>query len=407
MLHCSAVLELEEALARILAAVPQPETERVPLSAAHQRFTAERVLAPIDLPSFTNSSMDGYAVRAADTAQARPEAPARLRIAGKVPAGSVYPQTLRAGECVRLFTGSPLPDGADAVVMQEDTRTSASELDTISVLTPVQEDENVRCRGEDVPKGAMLIERGEALTIGKLSLLAATGLDTIAVGRRPIVGVLATGSELQEPGEILVPGQIYESNRVGLAALIVRTGAQPMIFAIVRDAFEETRAALQHAFDTSDALVTSGGVSVGEMDFIKSAVEKNGGELDFWKVAVKPGRPFVFGKYRQKLLFGLPGNPVSALVTFLLLVRPALLRWQGAVDVSLPSAPAVLAETLINDGTRRHFFRVKLENDGTVRSTGLQASHALGSLAVANGLIDVPPQTRLEAGSKIRVLRWE
>jgi molybdopterin molybdotransferase len=407
MLQCSLVLELEEALARVLAAVPPPETESVPVSGAHERFTVEGVLAPIDLPSFTNSSMDGYAVIAADTAGAGPETPARLRMTGRVAAGMVFRGELRAGECVRLFTGSPLPDGADAVVMQEDTQTHASEPDQISVLAPAQAGENVRSRGQDVAKGAVLVESGAELTAGRLSLLAATGVADIAVGRRPVVGVLATGSELQEPGEALAPGQIYESNRAGLAALIRRAGAKPKVFAIVKDVLEETRAALQQAFGTCDALVTSGGVSVGEMDFIKSALEGNGGKLDFWKVAIKPGRPFVFGQYQQKLLFGLPGNPVSALVTFLLLVRPALLRWQGAADVALLSCPGLLAEALVNDGTRRHFFRVKLESDGTVRSTGLQASHALGSLAAANGLVDVPPETRLEAGSKVRVLRWE
>ena len=213
-----------------------------------------------------------------------------------------------------------------------------------------------------------------------------------------MVGLLATGSELQEPGQPLAPGQIYESNRIALAALMQRAGAVPRTFPLVADALAATSLALADAFNQCDAVVTSGGVSVGEMDFIKRAFEQIGGELEFWKVAIKPGRPFVFGRCRGKLLFGLPGNPVSALVTFLLLVRPALLRWQGATDVSLPAHPGVLAEPLANDGERRHFMRVKVDPTGKVRSAGVQASHVLSSVAAANGLVDVPPNTTLACG---------
>ncbi len=173
------------------------------------------------------------------------------------------------------------------------------------------------------------------------------------------------------------------------------------------DALGATRLALTEALDQCDAVVTSGGVSVGEMDFIKSAFEQTGGELQFWKVAIKPGRPFVFGRWREKLFFGLPGNPVSALVTFLLLVRPALLRWQGAADVSLPAHPGVLAEPLDNQGERRHFMRVIVDASGRVHSAGVQASHVLSSMAAANGLVDVPANTTLPAGAAVPVLRWD
>ena len=182
-----------------------------------------------------------------------------------------------------------------------------------------------------------------------------------------MVGLLATGSELTEPGQPLAPGRIYESNRTALAALMERAGAVPKTFPLVADVLAGTSQALADAFNQCDAVVTSGGVSVGEMDFLKRAFEQIGGKLEFWKVAIKPGRPFVFGRYRGKLLFGLPGNPVSALVTFLLLVRPALLRWQGATDVSLPAHPGVLAEPLANPGERRHFMRVKVDPSGKVR----------------------------------------
>jgi molybdopterin molybdotransferase len=222
-----------------------------------------------------------------------------------------------------------------------------------------------------------------------------------------VVGLLATGSELTEPGQPLAAGRIYESNRAALAALVARTGAVPKTFPIVADVLDGTRQALAAAFNQCDAVVTSGGVSVGEYDFLKRAFEQIGGELAFWKVAIKPGRPFAFGRLRGKLLFGLPGNPVSALVTFLLLVRPALLRWQGATGVSLPAHPAVLVEPLANQGERRHFMRVKVDSAGKVYSTGIQASHVLSSLAAANGLVDVPAHTTLAAGSAVAVLRWD
>ncbi len=401
------MLQLEEALAQILAALPPPTPERVPLSEAHGRVLSERVLASIDLPPFDNSSMDGYAVRAEDVAAARPDSPVRLRLAGRVAAGEAGSVEVTAGSCVRLFTGSPLPRGADAVVMQEDTRIEPGAPAEVSVLDRAAPWENVRLRGEDVKRGAVLAEAGEEVTVGRLSLLAAAGLTHLSLGRRPVVGLLATGSELREPDQPLAPGEIYESNRLGLAVLTQRAGAIPKVFPLVADEPAATRRALLEAFSQCDAVVTSGGVSVGEMDFIKGAFEQAGGELQFWRVAIRPGRPFVFGRWGEKLLFGLPGNPVSALVTFLLLVRPALRRWQGAADISLPAQPGLLAEPLTNRGERRHFLRVRMARDGGVFSAGLQASHALSSLAAANGLVDVPPETTWPAGTAVQVLQWD
>jgi len=401
------MLEFEEALARVLAAVPAPTHENVSLNEAAGRVLAERIRSPLDLPSFDNSAMDGYALRAADVASAKPDSPVRLRLAGKVPAGETFEGQVTAATCVRLFTGSPLPPGADAVVMQEETRVEPNTAGEVLVLAPIRPGENVRLRAEDVKQGSTLAEAGELLTAGRIGLLAAVGLPSVLAGRRPVVGLLATGSELQEPGQPLAPGRIYESNRIALAAVLKLAGAIPAAFPLVADVLVATRTALAEAFSQCDAVVTSGGVSVGEMDFIKHAFEQMGGELQFWKVAIKPGRPFAFGCYRGKLLFGLPGNPISALVTFLLLVRPALLRWQGASDVSLPVHAGVLAEALVNHGERRHFMRVKLDPAGRVRSAGKQASHVLSSMAAANGLVDVPPDTTLAAGAAVPVLRWD
>ena len=401
------MLEFEAALEQVLAAIPWPTRQNVSLSEAAGRVLAERIRSPLDLPSFDNSAMDGYALRAADVASAQPSSPVSLRLVGKVPAGDTFAGKVTAGTCVRLFTGSPLPPGADAVVMQEETRVQPNAASEVLILASVAPGENVRLRAGDIRQGSILAEPGELLTAGRIGLLAAVGLSAVPVGRQPVVGLLATRSELQEPGQPLEPGRIYESSLLALAALLKRAGAVPVTFPVVADVLAATSTALAEAFSQCDAVVTSGGVSVGEMDFIKHAFDQMGGELQFWKVAIKPGRPFVFGRYRDKLLFGLPGNPVSALVTFLLLVRPALLRWQGATDVSLPVHPGVLAEPLVNHGERRHFMRVRLDPAGKVHSAGTQASHILSSMAAANGLVDVPPNTTLAAGAAVPVLHWD
>ncbi len=399
------MLPYEDALSRILAALPPPSSETVPLSQALGRVLAHAVDSPLDLPPFDNSSVDGYAVRAADVAAAAAGAPVRLRVGGRVAAGESFQGEVRSGTAVRLFTGSPLPEGADAVVMQEDTR--SPESGEVVVLAGVQPGENVRNRGEDIRTGAPLLKAGDILTASRLSLLAAVGLAGVSVGRRPALGVLATGSELREAGSALARGQIYESNRLGLAALAQRAGAVPAVFPLVPDDFEATREALVTAFKECDLVLTSGGVSVGEMDFVRRAFTEAGGELQFWKVAIKPGRPFVFGRWANKFLFGLPGNPVSAMVTFQLLVRPAVRRWQGATDLAPPAQAGVLAEPLANSGDRRHFLRVRLDPDGNVYSAGLQASHALSSLAAANGLVDLAPGQVLPRGAAVRVLLWD
>ncbi len=401
------MLELEDAQARILAAIPEPRSESIPLVQAHGRIAAERIFAPINLPVFDNSSMDGYAVRSEDVVSAKPELPVRLRLAGRAAAGEVFQGLLGPGECVRVFTGSPMPHGADAVVMQEDTRIDGVQPGDVLVLDSARPWENVRFRGEDVKDGSIVANAGEHLTATRLALLAALGVANVNVSRRPVVGLLPTGSELREAGQPIAPGQIYESNRAGLSALLTGMNCIPRILPIVADARNQTVAALKSAFAETDCVVTCGGVSVGEMDFVKSSFEELSGELQFWKVAIKPGRPFVFGRIKNRFLFGLPGNPASAFVTFLLLVRPALLHWQGAKNVGLASSPGILAETLSNSGERRHFMRVTMDLSGRVRPAGMQASHALSSLAAANGLIDVPPKTALPAEMKVNVLRWE
>jgi molybdopterin molybdotransferase len=265
----------------------------------------------------------------------------------------------------------------------------------------------VRLAGEDVKEGTLLARSGERITAARLALLGATGIDHIAVARQPVIGILSTGNELVEAGRPLAAGEIYESNRAVIAALVASAGGVARLFPLVRDTLEETRSALATAFGACDAVITTGGASVGEHDLVKAALESLGGSLEFWKVAVKPGKPFLFGRWRDKTLFGLPGNPVSAFVAFLLLVRPAILKMQGAAELSLPCHPALLAEDIHNHGDRRHFMRAVVDAQGHVRSAGLQASHALSSLAAANALLAVPPRTVWPAGRQVEVLRWE
>lgn len=401
------MIALEEAVSRILGSLPEPVGEHVPLVECAGRFLATDITASLALPPFDNSSMDGYAVRAADVVAATAERPVILRVVGKIPAGGDSRYLVRTGECARLFTGSPVPAGADAVVMQEDTRVVAGSPDQIQICDQAVAGENVRRCGEDVPLGAVIGLAGEALAPGRVALLAAQGLREITVGRRPVVGLLATGSELRSAGESLAPGQIYESNRAMLTPLIARAGGLPRVYPLVPDTIEATRAALDLAFAECDLVVTSGGASVGEMDLVKAAFATLGGELGFWKVAIRPGKPFLFGRCGAKFLCGLPGNPVSAFVTFLLLVRPALLRWQGAHQIGLRVRHGVLAEALQNRGDRSHFLRVRVDEAGVVRSAGPQASHALGSLAEANGLLDLAQGAVRAKGESVQVLGWD
>ena len=372
--------------------------ESVLLAQAAGRVLAKDVAAAVNLPRFDNSAMDGYAVIAAEARRG-----AQLQCVGEVPAGTAFEGILQSGQCLRIFTGSPMPTGANAVVMQEDTCVKADRVEIIDGVKPF---EHIRLRGEDVKEAEPIGHAGEVMHAGRLQLLGAAGVSRVEVYRRPIVGVLATGDELRELGEALGEGGIHESNRLALAELIRETGAEARVYPLVNDTLDATKAALQQAFDECDAVVTSGGVSVGEHDYVKPALEALGGELDFWKVRIKPGKPFVYGRLRGKPLFGVPGNPVSAMVTFLVLVRPGILKLNGATDLELPAHPGVLADPLVNRGDRRHFMRVRVDVAGQVHAAGLQASHAVGPLGQANALVDVPPETTLAEGASVTVLRF-
>lgn len=398
---------LEEALVKILDSVKPLRVEMVPLSDALGRIAAAKVLSPVNLPPDDNSSVDGYAVLSEDLNAAASGTPVALTLAGYSPAGGAYLGTLEPGTCVRVFTGSVVPPGADAVVMQEDVKPQPGRPRNILFFSQVKRWENIRFHGQDVKKKEALLGLREKLTAARLGLLAAAGMDQVLCFGQPVVGLIATGNELREADQPVEPGAIYESNRVVLSALARQAGAAPRVFPLVSDDLKATKLALENAFSCCDAVVTTGGVSVGEMDWVRSAFTQIGGLLEVSNVAMKPGKPFAFGRREGKLFFGLPGNPVSALVTFFLLARPALLRLQGARDVRPPRQPATLAEALENRGDRRHFMRVTIDAEGHARSAGKQASHILSATARSHGLVDVPPNTTLAAGSVAQVLRWD
>jgi molybdopterin molybdotransferase len=400
------MLSIKEALSRILAAVAPLPAETIGLADAFARIAADPVFSQVNLPPSDNSSVDGYAVRATDLVAASAGSPVTLELAGFSPAGKTFLGTLEAGACVRVFTGSVLPRGADAIVMQEDVKTQTEHPRKVLFFEKVRTWENVRFLGEDVKQNDELMQPGEKITAGRVALLAAAGIGQVRCHRQPVVGLLATGNELREAGETLEPGAIYESNRLSLSVLAGQAGAIPKILPLVTDDLALTKSALEQAFANCDVVVTTGGVSVGEMDWVRTAFAEIGGQLDFWNIAMKPGKPFAFGRREGKLFFGLPGNPVSALVSFFLLVRPALIRLQGFEHILPALDLAILGEPLINDGDRGHFVRVAL-HAGEAKLAGKQASHILSSTARSNGLVEVPANSTLPLGAKVRVLRWD
>jgi molybdopterin molybdotransferase len=386
-----------EALARILEAVPATlKTETCDLWTAGDRVLASDVYATVPLPRFDNSSMDGYAVRAAEAVEG-----ARLIVRRTQAAGPAAGHELVPGEAIRIFTGAPIPAGADAVVMQEECDRSG---DAIMVRTRVLPGENVRRAGDDLSAGQKICTAGTPLQSPQLALLASQGICRIKVHCRPEVAVIATGNELRAPGDVLGPGEIFESNRVMLADLVRRAGAAPCPLPVVPDLPETHDEAFLQA-QRKDVIVVAGGVSVGEKDLVKPSLRRLGGKVDLWRVAVRPGKPFMFGKLGQVPVFGLPGNPVSAFVTFLLFVRPALLKMGGRTRFQDPGIQAEASEELRNPGGRPHYLRVSLR-DGVVRLTGRQESHAVFGLSQANALARLEPGQVVPAGSRIPVIRF-
>ena len=388
-------LTYDEALAQLLAAArPIADTETIATLDAQGRALAAAQRSAIDVPPHDNSAMDGYAVRAADVVKQGCVLPISQRIA----AGEVG-VPLQAGTAARIFTGAPVPPGADAVVMQEDC---AATGDSVSINVVPQAGANIRRRGEDVAAGTEVLHAGLRLTPQALGLAASVGIATLRVYRRLRVAIFSTGDELMMPGEPLRPGAIYNSNRFVLRGLLQALGCDVVDLGIVPDELTQTREALKRAAAQVDLIVTSGGVSVGEEDHVKAAVQAEG-QLDLWRIAIKPGKPLAFGMIADTPFIGLPGNPVATFVTFLMLVRPFLLKRQGAT-ATLPRGIDVRAQfEWTRPDTRREFVRARLE-DGAVTIYPHQGSGVLTSAVWADGLVDLAPGQVVAHGDTVRFL---
>ena len=388
------LLSVDEALARLLAeAKPVAEVEEVPTLEATNRILARAQRSTMDVPPMDNSAMDGYAVSTRDSS--------RLKVAQKIMAGSVG-KPLEKGTAARIFTGAPIPSGADAVVMQEHCEVQGNEVLLKKTPTP---GEWIRRVGSDVKKGAEILPAGKRLLPQDTGLAASVGLQVLPVFRKIRLGLFFTGDELVMPGEPLAPGRIYNSNRFTLRGLGELFGCELRDYGIVPDSLEATREVLRRAAAECDLIVTSGGVSVGDADYVKPAVEAEG-KLLMWRIAMKPGRPLAFGSVKKAFFIGLPGNPVSSFVTFLIFVRPFLLRTQGLNSVQ-PTGIAARADfDWLEPDPRREFLRVKWNAQGGLDLYPTQDSAVLTSTSWASGLVDNPAGQAIQKGDTVRFLPY-
>jgi molybdopterin molybdotransferase len=402
---------LDDALAALLAHAARPlGAELLSTFDADGRVLAQDVISGLQVPPHDNSSMDGYALRCVDVPQVGVHLPLTQRIA----AGAVG-QPLAAGSVARIFTGAPIPPGADAVVMQEDCEAVGDPVDTshsslratVRVNARPEPGQWIRRAGEDVRQGAVVLSKGERLTPAALGLAASVGMNQLSVARQPRVALFSTGDELVMPGDVapqdMKPGAIYNSNRFFLRALLQRLGCVVTDFGIVPDKLDATLQALRAASQAHDLILTSGGVSVGEEDHIKPAV-KALGELNLWQIAIKPGKPFAYGQIGAAHFMGLPGNPVSSFITFIALVRPFLLRLQGVADVT-PKSIAIPAHfTWARADKRREFLRVRRNAAGGLDLFSNQSSGVLTSAVWGDGVVDNPPGRTIAQGDVVQFI---
>lgn len=413
------LLSVDEAQKRILSFFQPLGAEEVPLTEAHGRTLAEDICAAGDLPPFDNSSMDGFAVRAADVQSATPDRAVALKVIGDVPAGTPFDQTVQPGQAVRIMTGAPFPAGADAVVPVEDTNFSpdhtagqppGAEPGTVLIYAGVQPGGYVRRRGSDVKEGQQVLRSGRVLQPQDIGLLSSIGKASVTVTRRPRVAVFSTGDELAQPGQPLRPGQIYDSNQYVLAALLEREGAHVIRLGSAPDDPRQVEALLQEAVRQQvDLIVTSAGVSVGAFDYVRQVIETSG-SLDFWRVNMRPGKPLAFGTYSGIPLVGLPGNPVSAYIGCLVFVLPAVYRLLGREQPFRKRHWAVLVEPVESDGRESYLRAVVRDENGRLvaRLTGHQGSSNVYSLVQANALLIVPSGVKsLPSDSEVEIWFFE
>jgi molybdopterin molybdotransferase len=403
------VISLDDARAHVLGRVTPLAPQRVATKDALGLVLAEAVTAPEDVPPFANTAMDGYAVRATDTRGATGDEPIVLPVVAEVAAGHPAARALRAGEAMRIFTGAPMPDGADAVVMVELTE-RLDDGAAVALRAEVAAGLHVRPAGDDLHAGDAVFEVGDVLTPGHLGVLAGIGAAEVLAHPRPRVGVLSTGDELVPVGQPLGPGQIRDSNRVALLALVVQAGGEPVDLGLVRDDEAAITAAIVDGAAMCDVVLTSGGVSMGDIDLVKVVLDRVG-DMRWMQIAIRPAKPFAFGTVGERAtpVLGLPGNPVSSMVSFELLARPAIRRLAGHGTVLRPTVPAVAGMPFPRhpDG-RVHYVRVTVARDEAgrlvTRSAGGQGSHHLTAMARADGLAVLPDGDGLEAGAPVEVL---
>jgi molybdopterin molybdotransferase len=402
------VISVDEARERILDHARVLEPVRVPILDALNMVLAEDLVAGFDIPPLTNAAMDGYAVIAANTERASESSPVRLRVIEELPAGRPARLVVEPGTAIRIMTGAPLPPGADTVVQFENTTEGQGTTPKgwVDVLVPAGSGINIRQAGEDVRRGAAIVQRGVVLRPADIGVIASLGRASVLVHRRPRVAILSTGDEVIEPGHELEPGQIYDANGYALAAQVKSAGGEPVMLGIARDEMGDLIAKIQRGLET-DLIVTSAGVSTGDYDIVKDALVAQG-EISFWLVRMRPGKPLAFGQMRGIPHIGLPGNPVSSMISFELFARPAILKMLGKTKFERPTIDAISSDIIINRDNRRSFYRARVEHgaDGYVaRLTGPQGSGILTSMMQANCLLVVPEEvSRVEPGDRVQVV---
>lgn len=413
------MVSVEEALQKILSCIEVLEPETKPILDCSRQVLAEDIRSTIDIPPLDNSAMDGYAVKAEDIRGASEASPKILSVTGKVAAGSMPRGEVKRGSAIRIMTGAPLPQGADAVVPFEDTdevarKASHDDLSQIGILREVREGMNVRRKGEDIAKGSLVLKKGTVLRPSEIGVIASLGRPTVAVIRRPVVSILATGDELTDIDQPLPAGKIYNSNTYTIAAEVRQYGGIAKILGIGRDSVRSLEQKIDEGLD-SDMLITSGGVSKGDYDVVKDVLAKCG-EITLQTVCMKPGKPSAFGmigKGSRKIPhLGLPGNPVSSMVTFEQFARPAILKMMGKSNIAKPSIRAIIEDDIVNTDMRRLFARVtvaKRNGKYYARVTGPQGSGILTSMVKANGLAVIPENTKRVKGGdivEVQMLDW-
>ncbi|HTY81474.1 MAG TPA: gephyrin-like molybdotransferase Glp [Dehalococcoidales bacterium] len=406
------MLTVEEAIKKILDEVDTLDIVSVPILESLGQVLAEDIVSNINVPPLDNSAMDGYAVRAADTAGASEKSPVILKVIDTVIAGALAKKKVAAGTAVRIMTGAPIPEGADAVVQFENTDESKRQnaLSEIGILEAAKPGLNVRKAGEDIARGAVALKKGTLIRPPEVGVMAQLGYAQVKAVRRPVVAIFSTGNELTELGQPLPEGKIYDSNLYSIAALVKRYGCVPKILGIARDDEKSLVSKLKQTQD-ADILLTTGGVSMGDYDMVKEILAKEG-RMVFWQVRVKPGKPLAFGKIKGKSRdiphLGLPGNTVSCMVSFELFVRPALLKMMGKKNIAKPAVDAIIEDNVTNDAGRRIYDRAIVEKrDGHyyARLTGPQGSGILKSMALANGLVLIPEEKKqVKKGETVQTL---